>query len=272
MPILKRPGGVSIFYEVRGQGIPVLFIAPGGMRSSIPFWEKMPYNPLASLPQSRFCTIAMDQRNAGRSFAPLAAGDGWHTYAGDQLALLDHLGIRRCLLVGSCIGPSYQLRLMRDAPERFPAAVLMQPIGLAEHSTEAEGWRGNNAKQTKFWFDSWADEMQRDGRAERTQLQALQRSMFGGDFVFSIDRDELRSVQAPLLVLMGRDAFHPSATAREVAALAPSARLIEQWADSGEHIAKAAAEVERFLLHHGKGLAPAAPRADAAQQGAGARL
>ena len=27
-------------------------------------------------------------------------GDGWHTFAEDQLALLDHLGIERCLLLG----------------------------------------------------------------------------------------------------------------------------------------------------------------------------
>lgn len=30
---------------------------------------------------------------------------------------------------GSCIGPSFQLQLMRAAPERFAAAVLLQPIG-----------------------------------------------------------------------------------------------------------------------------------------------
>ena len=45
----------------------------------------------ANVPEAlspHFRVIAMDQRNAGASRAPVSADDGWHTYTRDQLALL----------------------------------------------------------------------------------------------------------------------------------------------------------------------------------------
>ena len=107
------------------------------MQSSIAMWTHQPYNPIARL-ANKFRLIAMDQRNAGASTGSLQAHAGWKTFEQDQLALLDHLQIERCLLLGSCIGPSYALALMRAQPERFPAAVMLQPIGLAKHTSEPE--------------------------------------------------------------------------------------------------------------------------------------
>jgi fermentation-respiration switch protein FrsA (DUF1100 family) len=54
--------------------------------------------------------------------------------------------------------------------------------------------------------------------------------MFGGDFVFSVDRDFVRQCAIPLLVLAGNDQFHPRAVAEEIADLAPSAELVTEWA------------------------------------------
>jgi hypothetical protein len=70
--------------------------------------------------------------------------------------------------------------------------------------------------------------------------------MYGGDFVFSVTRDFVRSVQAPLLVLMGNDIYHPSATSREIAEIAPNARLIERWKDP-ELVADTVSSVLEFL-------------------------
>ena len=78
-----------------------------------------------------FRVIAMDQRNAGRSTAPIRATDDWGTYAADHIAVLDHLKIERAHIMGGCIGSSFCLRLCRDVPERISAAVLQNPIGLA---------------------------------------------------------------------------------------------------------------------------------------------
>ena len=99
MASFSTADGAHIHYEVHGEGFPVLLIAPGGMRSAISFWENTPWNPITDL-QDDFQVIAMDQRNAGQSTGPVSASHGWHTYAADQLALLDHLGVDRFHVAG----------------------------------------------------------------------------------------------------------------------------------------------------------------------------
>jgi pimeloyl-ACP methyl ester carboxylesterase len=128
MPVFER-AGVSLYFEEYGSGYPLLLFAPGGMRSSIEFWRRSPFDPIAEL-AADFRVIAMDQRNAGRSRAPISAADGWETYTADHLALLDQLGIRRAHLMGGCIGSSYCLGMIKAAPNRVSAAVLQNPTGL----------------------------------------------------------------------------------------------------------------------------------------------
>jgi pimeloyl-ACP methyl ester carboxylesterase len=160
MPVLTRPCGAKIAYEVKGTGYPVLLLAPGGMSSCLANWAKQPYDPWTQLSTSKFKLIAMDQRNGGQSTGPLHGADGWSTFTKDQFALLDHLGVQRCHTVGSCIGPAYQLRLMSEQPDRFAAAVMMQPIGLARHTTEpGPRWEGINSDASEHWFGWWAKEM-----------------------------------------------------------------------------------------------------------------
>src|SRR3984893_13306337 len=143
MPTFKR-GDVSIHFEEFGSGYPVLLFAPGGMRSSIEFWHKSQFDPTVEF-AANFRVIAMDQRNAGQSRGPVSAADGWHTYAADHIALLDHLGIKRCHTMGGCIGSTYCLSLIKEAPDRVSAAVLQNPIGLHE-----------NQDAFREMFDGWA--------------------------------------------------------------------------------------------------------------------
>jgi len=44
MPVLSRPDS-EIYYEVHGEGYPVLIFAPGGLRSELAFWRQSPSNP-----------------------------------------------------------------------------------------------------------------------------------------------------------------------------------------------------------------------------------
>ena len=85
-------GEARLYYEEYGSGFPVLLIAPGGMRSAVSFWEGTPWNPIEQL-SAEYRVIAMDQRNAGQSTAPVGPSDGWHVYTADQLGLMDALGI-----------------------------------------------------------------------------------------------------------------------------------------------------------------------------------
>jgi pimeloyl-ACP methyl ester carboxylesterase len=237
MPIFTR-GDISLYYEEHGSGFPLLMIAPGGMRSTVSFWERAPWNPIPQL-AAHYRVIAMDQRNAGQSQAPIRATDSWQVYTEDQLALLDHLGVNRFHVAGMCIGGSYIMGLIQAAPQRVVSAVLFQPIGI------------DNNRQAFFdMFDGWAKEQRAaHPEANDTTWETFKQNMYGSDFLFSVSRDFVKRCPTPLLVLLGNDMYHPEVTSRDVAALAPNATLIEQWRDL-EHQAAAQTAVKRFLATH----------------------
>lgn len=237
MAIFKN-GSVTLHYDVEGEGFPVLLIAPGGMRSANDLWNRMPWNPRAAL-RDHYRVIGMDQRNAGGSTAPVSAADDWTTFTGDQLALLDHLEIDHCHVIGMCIGGPYIMGLLRAAPERFSSAVLLQPVGID----------GNNAALLEM-FHAWAKELAPvHAEASPADWEAFGNNMFGGEFVLSVDRSDVAVCPTPMLICMGDDLYHPQSTSRELASLAPNATLIEQWKDD-EVLATTDATIKEFLAAH----------------------
>lgn len=238
MPTLRR-GEITIEYEVHGSGYPLLLLAPGGMRSQTAFWNRAPFHPIREF-SSQYRVISMDQRNAGASRAPITAADGWHSYAEDQLALLDELKIERCHLHGGCIGGAFALSLIARAPERVSAAVLQQPIGYS----------GSNRDVFYELFDGWATEL----RQTRTDIAAdalpsFRSRMYDGDFVFSVSREMVRNCPVPLLVLRGNDIYHPSQISEEIARLAPRAQLVHDW-KTEDYVPRAVTHVRQFLSEH----------------------
>lgn len=236
MPLFTR-GDTAIHYEIHGSGPPLLLLAPGGMRSTLANWgTRTPFHPVAEF-AAEFQVIAMDQRNAGRSRAPVRASDGWHSYTDDQLALLDELAIERCHVLGGCVGGALALSLIARAPKRVRSAVLQQPIGLS------------SSNRALFYdlFDSWAAELAQEGRAPTApELAEFRERMYGGDFVFSVSRERVRSCPVPLLVLRGNDEYHPAETSEEIARLAPRAELVQQWKIADE-VPRAVARVREFF-------------------------
>lgn len=238
MPVFSRSseqGQIDLYYEIHGEGYPVLLFAPGGMRSAIRFWRSSPFDPIETLAPD-FQVIAMDQRNAGQSRAPISGEDSWPTYTEDHLALLDHLGINTCHIMGGCIGGSYCFGLIQAAPDRVSAAIIQQTIGL-----------DNNRHAFYDMFDSWAEALEPMPSAE--SLTQFRSNMYDQDFLFSVDEQAVRSCQSPLLVLLGNDLYHPESTSRAIMDLAPNASLIEDW-KSEEQVATTARAVSEFLKQH----------------------
>ena len=214
-------GEVSLYYEIHGDGFPILLFAPGGMRSAVSFWRGSEWDPIEAL-SPHFQVIAMDQRNAGQSKAPVTADDGWHTYTSDHIALLDHLGIDKTHLMGGCIGGPYSFGVIERAPDRVASAVLQQSIGDS----------GENRELFHAMFDQWADPLKPSMPSVSEETWASFRSnMFDHEFVYNVSRDFVAACRTPLLVLMGSDPYHPEATSREIADLAPNAELVEEWKD-----------------------------------------
>jgi pimeloyl-ACP methyl ester carboxylesterase len=231
--------GARLHYEVEGDGFPILVIAPGGMRSANDLWATVPWNPRPAL-SNRYKIIGMDQRNAGGSTAPVGAADGWATYTADQLALLDHLGVEECHVLGMCIGGPYIFGLLMSSHDRFRSAVLLQPVGIDD----------NRAAFTEM-FDGWADEVGPDHpETGPDDWAAFRQNMWGGDFVLTATREQVAACETPLLVMMGDDLYHPQSTSREIASLAPRATLVERWKDD-DVLPDTDATIKRFLAEHG---------------------
>ncbi len=228
----------NIHFDEAGSGFPVLLIAPGGMRSAASFWTDTPWNPITEL-SNDYRTIAMDQRNAGRSTAPVTSDDTWSTYTQDQLALMDHLGCDRFHVIGMCIGGPYIMGLIQAAPERVASATILQPIGLDE-----------NRPAFYAMFEEWAEDL-RDKYSDvsKEDWDSFRSNMYDGDFLFNVDRDFVSKVMTPLLVLLGDDLYHPQSISREIADLAPNAELIEDWKE-GDSRTAAMQRVADFLAQH----------------------
>lgn len=233
--------GAEIHYDVEGpgddegSGLPVLLIAPGGMRSANELWSGAPWNPRVEL-VDRHRLVGMDQRNAGRSTAPVTAADGWSTYTADQLALLDHLGIERCHVLGMCIGGPYVFGLLRAAPERFASAVLLQPVGIHE-----------NRHALEEMFDTWADALaEHHPEADADTWAGFRSNMWGGEFVLTASPEEVEGIEVPILLLKGNDLYHPAAISDELAARLPQVTYVERWKDD-EAIPRTNATIREFL-------------------------
>lgn len=236
-----RSHGATIYYEERGRGFPILTFAPAGLQSTIEVWSRpaAPINPITEFGSS-FRVIAMDQRNAGgQSRAPITAQDGWHTYTGDHIGLLDHLGIDRCHVYGQCIGGSFILSLLKARPERVASAVLAQPIGRVGAMPA-----GRSAR-----FEAWAESLKDHPEATPPVLDVFYRNLYGPGFVYCVDRAFVSTCATPCLILAGNDEAHPLPISEELAKLLPKCELIREW-KTGEALTSASARVKEFLSRH----------------------
>src|SRR4030095_14876103 len=99
---LYEKGNVRIHYQEAGSGFPPFVIPGGGQNSTIGFMsDRAPFNATDEF-RSEYRCITADLRNApsGQSSGPLEIDRPWDSYADDHLGLMDHLGIRRFMVIG----------------------------------------------------------------------------------------------------------------------------------------------------------------------------
>jgi pimeloyl-ACP methyl ester carboxylesterase len=125
-------GNVRIRYAEIGSGFPLLATPGGGLNSCIAVWSRAVINIPEEF-KNDFRVITMDQRNAtgGESIGPVPVDDPWGAFAGDQLGVMDHLGISRFFFFGNCIGGPF-----RDEADGARAAArrrgYLEPAGRAQ--------------------------------------------------------------------------------------------------------------------------------------------
>ena len=126
-----RINGASLWYDVRGQGEPLLL--HHGYTASRVNWM-----PVAERLETRYRVILMECRGTGQSeHTP----DGYTLaqYAADVVGMLDHLGIDKVTFAGHSMGGGIGYLLALDHPERLKRLILMAPIpadGVGEITPE----------------------------------------------------------------------------------------------------------------------------------------
>jgi pimeloyl-ACP methyl ester carboxylesterase len=246
MPFYEK-GSVRIHYQEAGSGFPLLLIAGGGLNASIiPFFERAPFNAIDEFKGEYRC-IAADLRNSigGQSSGPLEIDRPWDSYTDDHIGLMDHLGIKKFMVMGFCIGGPFIWNLLKRAPDRVVAAVLAQPSGFRKELPNY--FYENNMK-------GWAPELVK----QRPDIKLEQVSSFltnmytkRADFVFTVTRDFVRNCQTPVLVLPDDVPAHPYAIAMESVMLAPRSEVsLFPWKEPKERIPVTVRQVRSFLRAH----------------------
>jgi pimeloyl-ACP methyl ester carboxylesterase len=245
MPVLSVNDG-EIFYEESGEGYPVLLFAPGFLGSRIERWRTNPSRPGVDqdwrdpIPvfTPHFRVVSFDVRNAGRSRASIGSDYNWSSYTADHLALLKHLGITRCHVMGGCIGVSFALALEQAAPGTVSAQVLQNPIGLSDTNRAAVDG------EVAHWESTVANRPDVDPML----LKAAGERMFATDFIFSVTREYAATSTVPTLLMPGDDTMHPVSVSADIARLT-KAEVLAPW--KGPKYRDAAVERARdFLLEH----------------------
>ena len=245
MPFFERDN-VRIHFETAGSGFPLLIIPGGGLNSDLNFMRKGPFDPMAEFSDEYRC-VAGDLRhaNGGQSSGPLEPDRPWDAFADDQLALMDHLGCERFIVMGFCIGGPMTWNLLKRAGDRIAAAVIVQPSG-------------SRPEQRDFFYQSnstgWGPAfMARRPEVGLEQVDRFLTRMYRerDDFVFTVSRDFVRQCQTPVLILPDDIPAHPYAVAMESAMLAPNSQVsLYPWKEPSERIALALRHIRSFMRAH----------------------
>jgi len=124
------------YYELGGSG-PVLLLAHAtGFCGAV-------LGPLAARLADRHRCIVFDMRGHGASDRPPGGDFGWYGFAGDVLAVVDHLGLDGATGFGHSCGGAALLLAEQSRPGTFAALYCFEPIVLAADTPHTPTLEGN---------------------------------------------------------------------------------------------------------------------------------
>jgi pimeloyl-ACP methyl ester carboxylesterase len=195
--------GVQIYFEEHGKGEPVVLVHGFASRADHNWGAMNWFTTLGA----HYRVIALDCRGHGKSGKPhdptAYAGE---TMGEDVIRLLDHLGIKRTLIMGYSMGGRIVTGLLINHPERLRAAVLggigavsatapsfsRQPIVDALLADNASGVKDQRARE----FRQFAESVGND-------LKALGAVMASNRDDFSADRIASANIRVPVMIVIG---------------------------------------------------------------------
>ena len=113
--------GVQIYFEEHGGGEPVVLVHGFASSAQNNWGATKWFTTLAP----HYRVVALDCRGHGKSGKPHdSAAYGGETMGEDVIRLMDHLGIKRALIMGYSMGGRIVTGILMSHPERLRAAVL----------------------------------------------------------------------------------------------------------------------------------------------------
>jgi 3-oxoadipate enol-lactonase len=197
--------GFSLYYEVEGEGEPLVFAH--GVGGNHAHW----FNQIAYF-SKHYQTIVFDHRGFGNSRDP--GGPGRSRFIEDLKALLDHLGIDRATLVAQSMGGGTLVGFTAAYPERVKALVLADTvIGLKlPEALAAKNAKSREAGEELSQLDRVLSKATRDERPtlalmyrEMTSFNMVNRHTAGGSFGPGITPAQLAATGVPVLFLVGSE-------------------------------------------------------------------
>lgn len=201
----------------------------GGWTGSWELWA----GPFTSLSRN-WRTAAYDHRGSGATLAPVESITRGHMTA-DVFAVMDALGIERCVLAGESAGAAIVLQAALERPERFDGLVLVDGLYYRSASTEPDrfalGLQQDYPRTVAAFVDACVPEpdsepirhwgrqiLMRASQAAAIQLHAC---MNGVDL-----RPQVSQIRLPTLILHGEaDAILPVESSRWLATQLPNCQL-----------------------------------------------
>jgi len=224
-----RIDGFDLYYEVHGEGYPVVFAhGVGGNHAS--FFNQIP----AFAPRYRM--VVFDHRGFGNS-RDAANGPGRSRFVPDLLALFDHLGIEQAAVVAQSMGGGTCSHFACKYPKRVKALVLADTLsGLKLPAAIQERVNAvDKAMDGLTQFERVLGASYRKREAAGSQLYAtiasfnmVNRKTLTGSLGEGPTPQQLAATGIPILFLVGReDALYPPDIVADVHKLVPGSRYEE---------------------------------------------
>ncbi|WP_415809662.1 alpha/beta fold hydrolase [Litorimonas haliclonae] len=163
-----------------GTGKPVILGLHGLTRNSADFHD------LALHLQDRFRVVTVDQRGRGRSgYDPDASQYRLEIYCADMFTLLDHLGIKKVIPIGTSMGGLMTMIMASQNPDVFRAAVIndIGPEIAPEGLERIKGYVGASRD-----FASWEEAADAIKTQQSTEVFPLYTSQDWMDFARRVCR------------------------------------------------------------------------------------
>jgi pimeloyl-ACP methyl ester carboxylesterase len=219
--------GAQIYYEVHGEGPAVLFVHGSGGHHAA-WWQQTPY-----FTSRGYSVVTLDLRGFGRSTSELDEYDTLE-FPGDILAVLDHAGVDKAVLVGQSIGAAAALKVAVGNPARAAGVVLAHSLGGLDNPELAALVKADRSEAEKLpvidrlmsrTFQESSPELtflfRQMGTFNRAKMQDLRNLAAGGPTL-----ETLTGLDVPICFLAGEnDAVLRPATVRRAQELVPGSVL-----------------------------------------------